>query len=91
MTPRDAQGSALSAQRAFVVHLSADGGSGRRRLSGRVEHLPSGQSTHFSSLKGLLAFFATVLDAAGSPPIETAPPAPGTGSLLRQARRRPAE
>jgi hypothetical protein len=91
MTPRDAQGSTLSAQRAFVVHLSAGAGSGRRRLSGRVEHLSSGQSTHFSSLKGLLAFFATVLDAAGGPPIEPAPAVPGSGSLLRQARGRPAE
>ena len=80
MTPRDAQGSTLSAQRAFVVHLSAGAGSNGRRLSGRVEHLSSGQTTHFSSLKGLLAFFAVVLDAPGS-----------GSSLLRQARRGPAE
>jgi hypothetical protein len=33
-----------------------------------VEHLSSGESTHFSSLKSLLAFFAAVLDAtAGAP------------------------
>jgi hypothetical protein len=64
MTPRDEHGAMLSAQRAFVVHLGADAGAGRRRFSGRVEHLSSGASTHFSSLKGLLAFFAAVLDAA---------------------------
>ena len=66
MTPRDQHGSMLSAQRAFVVHLGASGGPGRRRLRGRVEHLSSGASTHFSSLRGLLAFFASVLDAAPS-------------------------
>jgi hypothetical protein len=29
-----------------------------------VEHLPSGQVARFSSLKGLLTFFAAMLDAA---------------------------
>jgi len=65
MTPVDEHGSTLSAQRAFVVHLGRDGGPGRRRrFTGRVEHLASGKSTHFSSFKNLLAFFALVLDAA---------------------------
>jgi hypothetical protein len=64
MGQRDEQGSTLSAQRAFVVHLARGSGPVRRRFSGRVEHLASGQSTHFSSLKGLLAFFAAVLDVA---------------------------
>ena len=64
MAPRDEQGSTLSAHRAFVVHLGTGGGPGRRRFSGRVEHLSSGESMHFSSLKALLAFFATALDAA---------------------------
>jgi hypothetical protein len=69
MAPRGEQGSTLSARRAFVVHLSAAGGGGRRRFSGRVEHLSSGESRHFSSLKGLLAFFAEALDAsAGAAP-----------------------
>ena len=63
MTPRDTDGSMLSARRAFVVHLAATGSPGRRRFRGRVEHLSSGASTHFSSLEGLLAFFASVLDA----------------------------
>ena len=66
MAPRDEQGSTLSAHRAFVVHLGAGGGPGRRRFSGRVEHLSSGESMHFSSLKGLLAFFAATLGAAPS-------------------------
>ena len=64
MAPRDEQGSTLSAHRAFVVHLGTGGGPGRRRFSGRVEHLSSGESMHFSSLKGLLAFFAAALDTA---------------------------
>ena len=64
MAPRAEQGSTLSAHRAFVVHLGTGGGPGRRRFSGRVEHLSSGESMHFSSLKGLLAFFAAALDAA---------------------------
>ena len=67
MASRDEHGSTLSVQRAFVVHLGAGGGPGRRRFSGRVEHLSSGQSMHFSSLKGLLAFFAAALDAAAGP------------------------
>jgi hypothetical protein len=64
MASRDEHGSTLSAQRAFVVHFGAGGDPGRRRFSGRVEHLSSGESMHFSSLKGLLAFFAAALDAA---------------------------
>src|SRR5262245_1624356 len=55
-------GSTLSAHRAFVVHLGA-GGPGRRRVSGRVEHLASGRTAHFASFKELLAFFAAILDA----------------------------
>jgi hypothetical protein len=64
MASRDEHGWTLSVQRAFVVHFGAGGGPGRRRFSGRVEHLSSGESMHFSSLKGLLAFFAASLDAA---------------------------
>ena len=54
-------GSTLSVHRAFVVHLGASGPR-RRRLSGRVEHLSSGRTAHFASLKELLAFFAAILD-----------------------------
>jgi hypothetical protein len=76
MTPRDEHGSLLSAHRAFVVHLGTSEGGGRRRFTGRVEHLSSGSSTHFSSLKGLLAFFAAVLDDA--PGRSARPPRPPT-------------
>ena len=54
----------LSVERAFVVHFSNAGGPGLHRFSGRVEHLPSGETADFSSLKGLLAFFVDVLDAS---------------------------
>ena len=76
MASRDEHGSTLSAQRAFVVHFGTRGGTGRRRFSGRVEHLSSGESMHFSSLKGLLAFFAAALDAAAGPAFR------GTSSVL---------
>jgi hypothetical protein len=65
--PPDPVGSTLSVHRAFVVHLGAGGGLARRRFSGRVEHLSSGQTAQFSSLKGLLAFFAAVVAAAPPP------------------------
>jgi hypothetical protein len=55
-------GSMLSARRAFVLHLGATDGRRRRRFSGRVEHLSSGTSTHFSSLEGLLAFLTAFIE-----------------------------
>jgi hypothetical protein len=57
--------SSLSVHRAFVVHFGTGGGP-RRRFHGRVEHLSSGRTAHFSSLVRLLGFVATVLD--GPPP-----------------------
>lgn len=65
--PRRRQAAALlSVHRAFVVHLGPDAG-GRRRFRGRVEHLSSGRTALFSSLAGLLQFFAaTASDEAGS-------------------------
>lgn len=62
---------ALSAQRAFVVHLGPGGRSGRRRFTGRVEHLRSGDTAQFSSLKELLAFFAAAVETAQRPHGET--------------------
>jgi hypothetical protein len=67
MARRDERGSTLSARRAFVVHFGTGGGRGRFRFRGRVEHLSSGQSTRFSSLRGLLGFFAAALDAVAAP------------------------
>jgi hypothetical protein len=78
MARHNEQGSTLSAHRAFVVHFGTRGEPGRRRFSGRVEHLSSGESMHFTSLKGLLAFFAAARDAAAGPAFR------GTSSVLAQ-------
>lgn len=59
MTAHDPHGSVLSVHRAFVVHFGSDTGAPRRRFVGRVEHLSSGDSLHFSSLNVLLAFIAS--------------------------------
>ncbi|MEW6268822.1 MAG: hypothetical protein AB1689_05940 [Thermodesulfobacteriota bacterium] len=50
--------SMLPTDRAFVVQLSAEADPGTRRLSGRVEHVVSGESVRFESLEQLLAFIA---------------------------------
>jgi hypothetical protein len=51
----------LSPQRAFVVQFHADTEFGAGQVSGRVEHVVSGQATAFSSLEALLAFMGRVL------------------------------
>ena len=67
MASRDAQDSILSADRAFVVHLAPAGGSGRRRFNGRVEHLSSGETIRFTSLRALLAFLASTAQTRAVP------------------------
>ena len=51
----------LSVHRAFVVHFRTSSNVARGPIEGRVEHVVSGQSTHFDSLEELLAFVARVL------------------------------
>ena len=51
----------LSPHRAFVVQFRAELDVARGRCAGRVEHVVSGQATHFHSLEELLAFMARVL------------------------------
>jgi hypothetical protein len=53
--------SPLSPYRAFVVQFRAETEVARGRLAGRVEHVVSGQATHFASLAELLAFLARML------------------------------
>ena len=53
----------LSPHRAFVVQFRAETEVERGRCAGRVEHVVSGQATHFTSLEELLAFMARVLTA----------------------------
>jgi len=51
----------LPAQRAFLVQVHAEAEVAQGRLAGRVEHVVSGQATHFASSEQLLAFIARVL------------------------------
>ena len=53
--------SPLPVQRAFVVQLSAAADVSQGMFVGRVEHVRSGQATHFHSLAELLAFMVRVL------------------------------
>jgi len=52
----------LPADHAFVVQFRAAAG----RFEGRVEHLVSGQATHFDSREHLLRFIEQVLSQVGS-------------------------
>ena len=56
----------LSVHRAFVVQLRAEADVAHGRVLGRVEHVASGQVTHFHSVEELLAFMARVLHEAGT-------------------------
>lgn len=67
--PQDAEGQApLSVHHAFVVHFRVNSDVAQGRLAGRVEHVVSGQATHFSSLEELLAFITRVLATVRAPP-----------------------
>jgi rhodanese-related sulfurtransferase len=57
----------LPAQRAFLVQVHAEAEVAQGRLAGRVEHVVSGQATHFASPEELLAFMARVLTPLDSP------------------------
>jgi hypothetical protein len=56
--------SPLSPYRAFVVQFQTETEVARGRVGGRVEHVVSGQATHFASVEELLAFIGQVLAAA---------------------------
>ena len=57
----------LSITRAFVVQFRADAVVEQGHLTGRVEHVISGQATDFQSLETLLTFIARVLRAEREP------------------------
>jgi hypothetical protein len=48
--------------RRFIVHLRTDADLPAGRVVGRVEHVHSGDATHFQSLEELISFMATLLD-----------------------------
>ena len=58
----------LSVHWAFVVHFRLSTDIAQGQITGRVEHVVSGQSTHFDSLEELLAFMARVLANMRAPP-----------------------
>jgi hypothetical protein len=60
--------SPLSPHRAFVVQFRVETKVARRRYAGRVEHVVSGQATHFASLEELLTFIGQVLATVRAPP-----------------------
>ena len=66
MTPRPEH--PLSPHRAFVVQFRAETDITQARVEGRVEHVVSGQATHFQSLEELLAFFTRILMTVGTQP-----------------------
>jgi hypothetical protein len=51
----------LPTQRAFVVQLDAACKIEKGQCKGRAEHIVSGRSAHFSSMKALKAFMQRVL------------------------------
>jgi hypothetical protein len=63
----------LPPERAFVVHFYAEPVLETTHMAGRVEHVVSGQATHFHSLPTLLAFITRVLlegERAGEAEVE---------------------
>jgi hypothetical protein len=60
--------SPLSPYRAFVVQFQAETDVAGGRCAGRVEHVVSGQATHFASVEELLAFITRVLATVRAPP-----------------------
>jgi hypothetical protein len=58
----------LSVHRAFVVHFRTNSDVKHGRVTGRVEHVASGQVTHFVSLEELLTFMGRVLASVRGPP-----------------------
>jgi hypothetical protein len=54
-------------QHAFVVQFDASTDLGPESLSGRVEHVVSGQTTHFHSLQVLFAFVVQMLEKSRVP------------------------
>ena len=61
MTPPTEEQAPLLPHWAFVVQFRAGTEVERGACTGRVEHVVSGQATHFQSLEELLAFMARVL------------------------------
>ncbi|MBI3795717.1 MAG: hypothetical protein HY268_01955 [Deltaproteobacteria bacterium] len=64
MTPHEPS---LPTNHAFVVQFRTETELEHGRCTGRVEHVVSGQATHFASLEELVAFMGQVLTAVRAP------------------------
>ncbi len=53
----------LPSERAFVVQLYADTVGEPAHFRGRVEHITTGEATHFQTVAEFLAFIARLCDA----------------------------
>ena len=69
MNTRPADESPLSPRRAFVVQLREQANVESNQWVGRIEHVTSGQATHFQSLEELRVFIVRVLASAAKDPI----------------------
>jgi hypothetical protein len=58
----------LPSRRAFLVRYTDDADPRHGRVSGRVEHLDSGESLHFSSQEELNEFIARSLSQENTKP-----------------------
>lgn len=61
MGPHAPEEHLLPRDRAFVVQVAAQASRAPEGFRGRVEHVASGQATHFHSVQEFLAFIARVL------------------------------
>ena len=68
MNTRPADESPLSPHRAFVVQLREQAKVESGQWVGRIEHVTSGEATHFQSLQELQAFVVRVLASAAKAP-----------------------
>ena len=66
--PSDAR--PLPARGAFVVQFGTETDVARRQFVGRIEHVVSGQATHFCTLEACLAFVERVLAHVHEQPSE---------------------
>jgi hypothetical protein len=52
---------AYPTQRAFVVQIHAEADMAQGEVRGRVEHIVTGQATHFETVEALVQFIVQVL------------------------------
>ena len=61
MESRSSDLPSLPARRTFVLQLHADADPATGHFTGRIEHVTSGQATHFTVVEELIAFVSALL------------------------------